>query len=90
MVQKKDRLVEFYTEGFISKEQFLKKMKDYDQRESFLDEKIKEAELKINQRKKTPLIIEKVKLFCDLMKKRLSSLHQKQKQQFLRLSLIHI
>ena len=68
MVQKKDRLVEFYTEGFISKEQFLKKMKDYDQRESFLDEKIKEVELKMNQREKTPLII-KVKFFCDLMKK---------------------
>ena len=41
LVQKKDRLIEFYTEGSISKEQFLKKMKDYDQRESFLDEKIK-------------------------------------------------
>jgi len=84
LIQKKDKLIELYTEGSISKEQFLKKMKDYDQRESFLDEKIKEVELKINQREKIPLIIEKVKFFCDLMKKRLSSLQQEQKQQFLR------
>jgi len=82
LTQKREKLIELYTESSISKEQFLKKMKDYDQREQLLNEKIKEIELKINQGKKIPLIIKNVKFFCNLMKKRLFGLDQKQKQQF--------
>jgi site-specific DNA recombinase len=84
LTQKKDKLIELYTESSVSKEQFLKKMKDYDKHEQQLEEKIKDIGLKISQVNRTPLIIKNVKFFCDLMKKRLFNLNQKQKQQFLR------
>jgi len=82
--EKKSKLIELYTDQAIRKEQFLEKMKEYEEMESRITEEIANLEIKLNEALNKPKILKHIKHFTKIMRTKISKLTQKQKQQFLR------
>jgi site-specific DNA recombinase len=82
--KKKSRLIDLYIEKVIAKNQFLQKMKEYEEKEKQILTKIAETKAKLNQAIDKPKILKHLEYFCNKMKERIYTLKQKQKQQFLR------
>ena len=80
----KDRLLDIFTEGSISKNDYLKKVGDLSSRREELNIKISRIEARLNQVIDRPLFIQGIKYFCNLAKERLDSFTFQDKQKFLR------
>lgn len=80
----KDRLLDIFTEGSISKNDYLKKAGELSRRREELNIKISRIEAKLNQAIDRPLFIQDIKYFCSIAKERLDSFTFQDKQKFLR------
>lgn len=80
----KDRLLDIFTEGSISKNDYLKKVGELSIRREELNIKISRIEARLNQAIDRPLFIQDIKYFCSLAKERLDSFTFQDKQKFLR------
>jgi len=81
--QKKSRLLDIYTEGTISKNDYLQKINELNLKEGVVDSKIKEIEVKLSQLVDRPLLIKDINYFCNLAKQRIKALNPQEKQGFL-------
>ena len=81
--QKKSRLLDIYTEGTISKDDYLQKIGELNLKEETLDSEIKEADAKLSQLIDRPLLIKDIKYFCNLAKQRINTFAPQVKQEFL-------
>jgi len=82
--KKKDRLLDIFTEGNISKKDYLKKVGELSKSREELNIKIDRIEARLSQAVNRPLFINDIKYFCNLAKERLDSLTFQEKQRFLR------
>jgi hypothetical protein len=82
---KKERILELYTDGTIDKEKFLLKMKEYEMREKEVNDKLREVEEKLNCALGRPMLIKDIIYFCNLAKRRLQNISLEEKRKFLRL-----
>jgi site-specific DNA recombinase len=82
---KKDKIIELYTEGAITKEQFTTKMLEYNQKQEKIEEKLRETEANLSQITHRPFLIKDILNFCKIASERLKILNTQQKQSFLKL-----
>jgi len=82
---KKDRIIELYTDGAIDKEKLLSKIKEYEMREEEIESKLKEIEEKLNYTLNRPVVAKDIIQFCSLAKKKLQNLSLEEKKKFLNL-----
>lgn len=80
----KNRLLDIFTEGSISKNDYLKKVGGLSIRREELNIKISRIETRLNQAIIKPLFIQDIKYFCSLARERLDSFTFQDKQKFLR------
>ena len=81
---KKQKLDELYFKGLKSIKEYEDQMREFNQEESRVNERINEVETKLVQRIDRPQIIKHIRHFCNLAKGRLQNLTPEQKQRFLR------
>ncbi|MCD6359379.1 MAG: recombinase family protein [Armatimonadetes bacterium] len=81
---KKKKLDELYFRGLKTIKEYEEQMKEFNQEENRINEKIRELETKLSQKINRPQIIRHIQYFCNLAKKRLQSLTPEEKQRFLR------
>jgi site-specific DNA recombinase len=82
---KKDRIIELYTDGTITKEQLTHKMEEYKGKEGEIEEKLKDVEAKLNQIIFRPIVIRDILNFCKKARERLENLNEEEKQALLKL-----
>jgi site-specific DNA recombinase len=82
--QKRNRLVEIYTDGGITKEQYFDKKSICDKEEENIKQNLEKLDLPVNQVIDKSLIIKRIKLFCNFAKKKMKNLSPEQKKDFLR------
>jgi len=80
----KDRLLDIFTEGAISKNDYSKKVDELDRRREELNIRISRIGKSLNQAIDRPLFIQDIKYFCNLAKKKINSFTFLEKQRFLR------
>ena len=83
--EKKDRIIELYTDGAIDKEKFISKMREYEVREEEIESKLREIEEKPNYSLNRPIPIKDIIHFCSIAKKKLQNLSLEEKKKFLKL-----
>lgn len=81
---KKQKLDELYFKDLKSIKEYEDQMREFNQEESRVNERINEVETKLVQRIDRPQIIKHIRHFCNLAKGRLQNLTPEQKQRFLR------
>jgi site-specific DNA recombinase len=82
--QKKDKLLEAYLEGLVTKKQYLEKAKAFEFDEEKLTKKLREIEFKSTQAWDKSAIIENIQYFCNLAKQKLQKIGLEEKRRFLR------
>ncbi len=82
---KKDRLIEAYTSGTLRKEEFLRKIEEYRNREEEINTKLMEMEGKLKRNVDKQPLMRNVAYFCNLAMERIKSMDFNQKRDFLRL-----
>jgi len=80
---KRNKLIEIYSDGIITKQQLQAKMQEYAQKEKQIEERLKEIESKIKQIELKPLLAKQVKELCETAKKRLETFSFEDKKKFL-------
>jgi site-specific DNA recombinase len=83
--EKKDKIIELYTDGAIDKEKFVSKMKEYEVREEEIESKLRDIEEKLNYALNRPILIKDIIHFCNMAKKKLQNLSLEEKKKFLKL-----
>jgi site-specific DNA recombinase len=83
--EKKDKILELYTDGAINKEKFLSKMKEYEMREIAIETRLREIEEKLNFALNRPILIKDIIRFCNMAKKKLQTMSPEEKKKFLKL-----
>lgn len=81
---KKQKLDELYFKGLKSIKKYGDLMREFNQEESKVNERMNEIETKLVQRIDRPQIIKHIRHFCSLAKRRLQNLTPEKKQLFLR------
>jgi len=79
---KKDKLIEIYSDGIITKQQLQSKMEEYSKKEREIEEKLREIKARIDQVELRPLLEKHIKQLCEIAKKRLESLNFEEKSSF--------
>jgi len=64
---KKDKIIELYTEGAITKEQLTRKMQEYNQK---IEEKLRETKANLSQIIHRPFLIKDILNFCKIASER--------------------
>lgn len=80
---KRDKLIEIYSDGIITKQQLQAKMQEYAQKEKQIEERLKKIESKIKQIELKPLLAKQIKELCETAKKRLETFSFEDKKKFL-------
>ena len=81
---KKKKLDELYFKGLKSIKEYEDRVREFNQEEGRVNERMNEIETKLVQRIDRPQTIKHIRYFCNLAKKRLQDLTLEQKQRFLR------
>ena len=84
LAYKKSMLIDLYIDKAITKEQFLQKMEEYEQKEKQILTEIAKIETRLNQKVDKPKIMKHLEYFCNKMREKIHSLKQEEKQQLLR------
>ncbi len=84
MEDKKRRLIDVYSDGNISKDDFINKKKDLDSREASLNDKQKNLEEQLSSITNKPTLNKGLNYFCKLAKKRLNKFDFNGRKTFLR------
>jgi len=84
ITNKKNRLIELHIEGTISKDQFLEKMREYEEKENKIIRQIAEIRTRLDQITIKPKILQHLHHFTNIMKEEIRNLTQGQKQKLVR------
>jgi site-specific DNA recombinase len=81
---KKKRVLDLYSEGLISKEEFVEKQNEIESKNRELEKEITEIDYKISNKIDKSLVIKNINYFSELAKERIESLSAEETQEFLR------